>query len=921
MSNGEPQLLLPRPPLVEVSGKTNVPTILYYADQDSYIGEEALELCPDEALLYEDFKVALGKHDISSLIKKQIDRYGRTKKTPLRLTQDFIDTALKHVDRWLAKRDQAKPTHIVVAEPIAMGTGEVVNDNWLQNYRTAVKRVLASKFTVVDFLPEPFAAFQYYRYGVRHPLVAEKRQHTVLVVDFGGGTFDVCIIETNREGDIRERGASRSKPLSASSRAVGGFFINKLIADELLFEALQKGTDRSAVRKAIERYYAYKEDTDFDLEELREDVRDFFYNYARLLRQVERGKIYVCSRIVNWDLSSELGDVAKYPINVPTAPFRKHPQTVEIRLDASRLRNIFERIWKQHLKPAVSQTLKGAAVQLRGQDISVILLSGGSSNIGWLREFLKSDVRDLAQAEVLELRENFQEVVAKGLAIECARKFFKDTHTGDFHAVTYNQLCLALRSDEGELEILKFRPDDAALGEGLDNGVLLHSASSLGDMLNISLGWKFKLSKPPRRQLEYFFMASSVDPEDLKNLHNVDRRIFTPPSTNFNSMQLQLLVREDGTTTPTFIYGAGGRDGTARQVDGVSFALPMTFGGADRSLPNSYVGLDFGSSSSSISVVSERDISVWNERSRNPGWLEINDLSQVLPYPAAAPLAHFIAETRSTERLEELGRESVEGILAVAAYVAYMEYCAAQKQPRTYLLKGMAHRSAGPLWGLLKQTLEATSSANSGISMRMRVRLEPAYDEIDKMIDNIANRKHGKLSEIDYPRMLAMLGNTLLASLNGWLFGSFEDVQKKKFAKSFIGTFREIIGPGVPFINVYNYEGQEAFSEEGIYLYNRDDNTLFPLTPLMFWYRDEASNRDEGDLYIFDAPKPKMSSIAFKSVQPREELAVVEGGDLEELYRAILEMRQQDQVVRVYANAAITRRGGEPEILVGNAGI
>lgn len=145
---------------------------------------------------------------------------------------------------------------------------------------------------------------------------------------------------------------------------------------------------------------------------------------------------------------------------------------------------------------------------------------------------------------------------------------------------------------------------------------------------------------------------------------------------------------------------------------------------------------------------------MWNERSRNPGWLELNDLSQALPYPAAAPLAYFIAETRSTERLEELGRESVEGILAVAAYVAYMEYCSVQKHPSTCLFKGVAHRSAGPLWGLLKQTLEAMSAATEGISMRMRVRLEPAYAEIDKMIYNIADSKHGKLSEIDYPRML-----------------------------------------------------------------------------------------------------------------------------------------------------------------------
>jgi hypothetical protein len=129
MSRDEPQLLLPRPPLVDVSGKTNLPTIVYYANEDIYIGDEAIDQCPDESLLHEDFKVALGKHNLSSLVNKQIDRHGRTKRSPLGLTQDFIDSALKHVEKWLARRDQAKPSHIVVAEPIAMGTGEAVNDS------------------------------------------------------------------------------------------------------------------------------------------------------------------------------------------------------------------------------------------------------------------------------------------------------------------------------------------------------------------------------------------------------------------------------------------------------------------------------------------------------------------------------------------------------------------------------------------------------------------------------------------------------------------------------------------------------------------------------------------------------------------------------------------------------------------------
>ncbi len=290
MSYDEPRLLLPRPPLVDVSGKTSIPTIVFYENEEIYIGDDAIEQCHDESLLHEDFKVAIGKRSLSSLVNKQIDRYGRTKRSPLGLTQDFMEVALRHVDKWLRRRDQATPSHVVVAEPIAMGSGDSVNDNWLQNYRAAIKRVLGSKFTVVDFLPEPFAAFQYYRHGLRHPLVMEKRQHTVLVADFGGGTFDACVIETDKDGDIRERGTSRSRPFSAFSRAVGGFYLNRLIAEDMLFHALPKNADKKGLKAAIERYYSFREGTDFSVEELRDDIRDFCSNYARFAETGGTGK-------------------------------------------------------------------------------------------------------------------------------------------------------------------------------------------------------------------------------------------------------------------------------------------------------------------------------------------------------------------------------------------------------------------------------------------------------------------------------------------------------------------------------------------------------------------------------------------------------------------------------------------------------
>src|SRR5262249_33289873 len=154
---------------------------------------------------------------------------------------------------------------------------------------------------------------------------------------------------------------------------------------------------------------------------------------------------------------------------------------------------------------------------------------------------------------ILELSENFQEIVAKGLATECARRFYTGGQ-GDFRAVTYNRLCLVLRPDDGELEIRRLRPHSGALasrgtGEDLDDGVLLPAASSWRGLTNTPLGWKIRLSRPPRRSLEYFFLRSSFDPEDLDALHNVaSTKVYTPAGASFQqSIEVELTVREDGT--------------------------------------------------------------------------------------------------------------------------------------------------------------------------------------------------------------------------------------------------------------------------------------------------------------------------------------------------------------------------------------
>ena len=184
---------------------------------------------------------------------------------------------------------------------------ELVDENWVANYRTNIRRILEGKgFENVDFLPEPFAVYQYYRYGEKHPLVAERKKHHALVIDFGGGTFDVCVIATTKEGDINiSEGKRMARPLSASSNPIGGFFVNRVIAEEIIRKTLTPRNIQAKINKAFEFYRKWRKDG-FDLSGLTPDYRNSVRNYHRLAYRIEEPKLALCRLIQNWGLDAPL---------------------------------------------------------------------------------------------------------------------------------------------------------------------------------------------------------------------------------------------------------------------------------------------------------------------------------------------------------------------------------------------------------------------------------------------------------------------------------------------------------------------------------------------------------------------------------------------------------------------------------------
>jgi hypothetical protein len=155
--------------LIDVDDNTNIPTVLYY-DPGSrvLIGSAALAAAADKhELLNEDFKVDLGNiNPTSKAVREKFDTAAGTSKSAVGLTSDFFHQLLTKVEHWLQLQGGEDKIAILLAEPLSMG-GELASEEWLSNYRRNIERILEGRpgLAKIDFLPEPFAVFQYYRHG------------------------------------------------------------------------------------------------------------------------------------------------------------------------------------------------------------------------------------------------------------------------------------------------------------------------------------------------------------------------------------------------------------------------------------------------------------------------------------------------------------------------------------------------------------------------------------------------------------------------------------------------------------------------------------------------------------------------------------------------------------------------------------
>ena len=191
----------------------------------------------------------------------------------------------------------------------------------------------------------------------------KKKDETIAVFDFGGGTFDVSILEV-QDGVIEVKSTSGN---------------NKLGGDDI---------DEKIINYLVEEF---KKDNNIDLRKNKMALQ-------RLKEEAEKAK-------------KELSSLAETEINLPyiTAD-ETGPKHLSIKLSRAKLESLCEDIFEKLLVPC-KQALSDA--KLSASDINEVILVGGSTRMPKIKEIVKDFFGKAPNQSV-----NPDEVVAIGAAIQ-----------------------------------------------------------------------------------------------------------------------------------------------------------------------------------------------------------------------------------------------------------------------------------------------------------------------------------------------------------------------------------------------------------------------------------------------------------------------------------------------------------------------
>ena len=224
-------------------------------DGDALIGEEANRADEASFLKLGNWKMLLGKSDaeLKTEMATNSDLAKLLSKTTLfEVASNYFKTMLQQT---LGNEPEIleKPQTIIGIPP----SGSDDQLRWRRNYKRRIERIFeALGYPKPRFWPEPFAVFQYHLNLVEIRDVGTRQN--VLIIDIGGGTTNVCLIQTTHHGRLA-RGGKNHVPHGVKSTEVGGVTLDACIAEELALDGSVSRVQRH-IKAAKEELTAMQDD-------------------------------------------------------------------------------------------------------------------------------------------------------------------------------------------------------------------------------------------------------------------------------------------------------------------------------------------------------------------------------------------------------------------------------------------------------------------------------------------------------------------------------------------------------------------------------------------------------------------------------------------------------------------------------------
>ncbi|MBR0283573.1 MAG: Hsp70 family protein [Oscillibacter sp.] len=373
-------------------GRAVIPTVLYFNSEDDYIigqsaavkGAENPEAC------VRNFKL-----DLTNSTKKyrvKAENGDKFSIKPIQAAQFFLNQLIQIVQPKLLREfgetggtiDRAVITVPAQFDPMEKAA---VKD-------AIEKAAKQAGFSQIKVAAEPTAA------AVAYQEENGEDGKTILVYDFGGGTFDVSVIR--RKDDLY-----RELETDGDKRLGGNRLTEKIAA--VLWEKCLRETDK---------------DYPFDAEEAEgysaEDAEEYGLSRARFM--LNRTEIFRAAEDMKLDFTES--EVSSQTVNFFTDD-ESDPRMMELHMDEAE----FYRIVKADVKKTVDLTRRVLEEMKRRGDadaVDEVVLAGGSSQIRLIQDLLKEydDLRNLVTASA-----DASTLIARGAALLASKELKTEEKT------------------------------------------------------------------------------------------------------------------------------------------------------------------------------------------------------------------------------------------------------------------------------------------------------------------------------------------------------------------------------------------------------------------------------------------------------------------------------------------------------------